>query len=123
MTEQENEQVVEQLPQNAAQQALMFLKENNLKVHEMIENMSSLRQMKRVMHAWIDHPVFNENPRFSYPQERELYNLGTQMQGNKLILLYCSFREQEMAEEIKARGLKQTEESKGEENGKTDQAN
>lgn len=106
---------VKELSPNAPQQALLFLKDNNAKVHQMIEDLGSLRGAKRVLHALFDHPFGEECPHFSYQYERDLFNLGTQYQGNKLILLYCSFKEQELAEEIKKKALE--EKNKENENG------
>jgi hypothetical protein len=75
-----------------------------------VDNYSgSKKQLQRVMVALAIHP-FNQNPfQFSYPEQRELFDMGVEIVGDKLFFLHLGIEEQKVANEIKRKAeLKET---------------
>jgi len=65
----------------------------------------SRRQMQRVVDALMEYPLENQNPRFSYTEERNAFNTGMQLLDCKLVLtnyVLALTKNKEKMEEFKA---------------------
>jgi len=71
-----------------------------------IEELSN-RQLKRVTTALVEYPFEGGNPRFSYPQERELFLLGMKIFDCRYVLMKAAFSMKE--DQIKAMLNEQSE--------------
>lgn len=92
------------------------LRENTDKFLDKISKFEgSKRQLQSVIAGLMIHP-FNEKPfHWSYPAQKELFDLGNLITSDKLCLFHLGILEEEYAKKVKERTEKQ--ETKENENG------
>lgn len=100
---EEKEVVQEQIPQQVAEEEnpLAVIQSSLSRFMEVAESCSK-RQLVRVIQALAIHPLNEDDFHLPYPQEKELFELGSKITQAKLALLYVGLQEKKMAEQIAA---------------------
>lgn len=99
----------------AAHDYKILLKQFKNKLHVM-----SRRQQQRVIEALIEFPFENQKPHFSYPEERDLFYIGTSIADCQFVMKRCVYemmQDKGKMEEFK-NDLEQLEQKKKEQEGK-----
>ena len=93
------------------------LRDNSDKFINLVMNYSgSKKQLQGVMAALTLHP-FNDRPfQWSYPAQKELFELGNAITSDKLCLFHLGILEEKYAKDVKERTEKQAKENKEKEN-------
>jgi hypothetical protein len=93
---------VSEKKQSPAQEANEYLRNNLHKAVSVVAQWKgSKKQLQKVMSEWLQFPLADELPSWSYPEQKELFDLGNTLNNAKLILFYTALREKELAEAAK----------------------
>jgi hypothetical protein len=74
----------------------------------------SKKQLQQVMAYLAMHPFMESKPKFGYPDQQKVYDLGVEILTDKLLFLHIGIKEQEVAKEIKEKAEQQKEIVNGE---------
>lgn len=70
-------------------------------VYKVTNYKGSRQQLKQVMAYLAMHPFTENAPKFGYPEQTEIYDLGVQILTDKLLFFQIGIKEQEIAKQIR----------------------